>query len=192
MAVLCLLTTGTLFAQNNSGRISGTITDHSGSVIAGATVTVANRDTKVTEKVTTETNGYFVVPTNSNVGAINFQVYEYCPVAADNPQADLTGAALDSVYWDDMLLIQVLPVTNLTATVSGGNVNLSFSAGAGLNYSVLYKTNLTDPAWNVLAGNVAAPLTWQTNVQSVGLTYPVTVSDSVSGQHNRFYKVQSH
>jgi hypothetical protein len=137
-------------------------------------------------------NGYFVVPTNSNVGAINFQVYEYCPVAADNPQADLTGAALDSVYWDDMLLIQVLPVTNLTATVSGGNVNLSFSAGAGLNYSVLYKTNLTDPAWNVLAGNVAAPLTWQTNVQSVGLTYPVTVSDSVSGQHNRFYKVQSH
>lgn len=132
--------------------------------------------------------GYFTVPTNST--AINFQVYEYCPVAADNPQADLTGAALDSVYWDDMTLIQVAPVTNLTATVSGGNVNLSFNAGAGLNYAVLYKTNLTDSSWNTLT-TVAAPMTWQTNTTVLTTQYPLTVTDSVSGQHSRFYKVQS-
>src|SRR5208282_2980862 len=35
---------------------------------------------------------YFMVPTNAGVAAINFQVYEYCPVAADNPQADLGGS----------------------------------------------------------------------------------------------------
>jgi len=117
-------------------------------------------------------------------------VYEYCPVAADNPQADLGGSASDAVYWDDMELIQVLPVTNLTATVSGGNANLSFAAGAGLNYSVLYKTNLTDATWNVLT-NVAAPLSWQTNTTVTTTTYPLTVTDSVSGQHSRFYRVQS-
>jgi hypothetical protein len=133
--------------------------------------------------------GYFIVPTNA--AGINFQVYEYCPVAADSPQADLTGAALDSVYWDDMLLIQVLPVTNLTASASSGNVNLSFSAGAGLTYTVLYKTNLADAAWNVLQSNIAAPLTWQTNTTATTTTWPITVSDSTVGQRSRFYKVQS-
>ena len=138
----------------------------------------------------TWSNGYFVVPTNSTVAQINFQVYEYCPVAADNPQADLTGNAADATYWDDMQLIQVLPVTDLKASVGGGNVTLSFSAGAGLNYAVLYKTNLSDATWNVLANNIAAPLSWQTNITSVGTTYPVTVSDTRTSR-SRFYRVQS-
>jgi hypothetical protein len=139
----------------------------------------------------TFSNGYFMVPTNAGVAAINFQVYEYCPVAADNPQADLGGSASDAVYWDDMLLIQVKPVTDLTAStsVSGNKFNLSFSAGAGLNYQVQYKTNLSDATWTVLT-NVAAPLSWQTNTASVGVTYPITVSDSISAQ-SRFYRVQS-
>jgi hypothetical protein len=140
--------------------------------------------------------GDFVVPTNASVGEINFQVYEYCPVAADvdtngNPAyaGGYLGSASSRVYWDDMELIQVLPVTNLTATVSGGNVNLSFSAGAGLNYSVLYKTNLTDSAWNVLT-NVAAPLSWQNDTNAMTTTYPLIVSDPVAA-HSRFYRVQS-
>src|ERR1035437_10079908 len=90
--------------------------------------------------------GCFMVPTNTPppVAQINFQVYEYCPVAADNLNPPYPSSASDAVYWDDMQLIQVVPVTNLTASVSGNNINLSFSAGAGLDYSVLYKTNLTD------------------------------------------------
>jgi hypothetical protein len=131
--------------------------------------------------------GNFTVPTNAY--QINFQVYEYCPVASDNPQPDLTGSASDAVYWDNMFLIQVLPVTNLTASLSANHITLSFSAGAGLNYSVLYKTNLSDATWNVLT-TVAAPLSWQTNTASVGTTYPLTVTDSLTAQR-RFYRVQS-
>ncbi len=134
--------------------------------------------------------GYFVVPTNSNIAQINFQVYEYVPVAADNPQADLPGVASGSVYWDNMQLIQVTPVTDMKASVIGGNVNLSFSAAAGLNYSVLYKTNLADTAWNMLSNNIAAPITWQTNSASVGTTWPITISDTLSAG-SRFYRVQS-
>jgi hypothetical protein len=89
-----------------------------------------------------------------------------------------------------MRLVQVVPVTDLKATVSGGNINLTFSAGPALSYSVLYKTNLTDTAWNVLSNNIAAPISWQTNTASVGITYPITVSDSITAQH-RFYRVQS-
>ena len=139
---------------------------------------------------TTLTNGYFMVPTNS--AGINFQMYEYCPQATDTPtpQADLGGSASDAVYWDDMELIQITPVTNLTASVSSGNINLSFSGGAGLDYAILYKTNLTDTTWSVLTNNVTVPDSWATNTASVGTTYPITVSDHLT-THNRFYRVQS-
>jgi hypothetical protein len=138
-------------------------------------------------------NGDFMVPTNATTTGttyINFQVYEYCPVAADIPPApNYASVAADAVYWDDLQLIQVVPVTNLTTSVSGNNINLSFSAGAGLDYSVLYKTNLTDATWSVLASNVIAPMSWQTNTASVGTSYPVTVSDPLTA-HSRFYRVQ--
>jgi hypothetical protein len=138
----------------------------------------------------------FMVPTNTTpaTAQINFQVYEYCPQTTD---LDLSGAtpkylgnATDIVYWDDLELIQLVPVTNLTTSVSGNNINLSFSAGAGLVYSVLYKTNLTDAAWSELT-DVQAPWSWQTNVNSIGTSYPVTVSDPLTA-HSRFYRLQVH
>jgi hypothetical protein len=125
-------------------------------------------------------NGYFVVPPDA--AAINYQVYLNVP-AAD-------GIATDAIYWDEMRLIQVTPVTDLKATASGGTVNLTFSAGAAQIYTVFYKTNLTDAVWNVLSSNVAAPMSWQTNTASVGVTYPVTVTDVPNG-HTRFYRVSS-
>ena len=146
---------------------------------------------------TTLPNGVFMVPTNTTppTAQINFQVYEYCPQSTDiDPATGLPlpylGNATDVVYWDDMELIQIVPVTNLTTSVSGNNINLSFAAGAGLEYSVLYKANLTDAAWSVLT-NVTAPMSWQTNSASIGTSYPVTVSDPLTA-HSRFYQVQVH
>jgi hypothetical protein len=124
-------------------------------------------------------SGYFVVP--ADAAFINFEVYENVP-AGGNPA--------DAVYWDEMRFIQVLPVPDLKASFSGGNVNLSFSAGPALTYTLLYKTNLTDTAWNILSNNIAAPLSWQTNTASIGVTYPITVTD-VPSTRTRFYKVQS-
>jgi hypothetical protein len=144
---------------------------------------------------TTLPAGVFTVPTNAGTAQINFQVYEYCPVASDNgglgPIPPYLGSASDVVYWDDMQLIQVTPVTDLKASLSAGTVTLSFSAGAGLTYTVLYKTNLNDATWNVLPGDVAAPISWQTNTASVGTTYPVTKTDPVSASR-RFYRVLVH
>jgi len=124
---------------------------------------------------------------------INYQIYELVPNANDVLVAPpYPGVASDAVYWDDQLLIQVTNVPDLKATVSGGNVNLTFSAGPGLDYAVLYKANLTDPNWIMLTNNVMAPLSWQTNTASVGTSYPVTVSDPIAGQSRRFYKVQAY
>ena len=124
-------------------------------------------------------NGYFTVPAGASY--IKFQVYENVPAG---------GNSADAVYWDEMRLIQVVPVPDLKASVSGGNVNLTFSAGPALTYTLLYKTNLTDTAWNILSNNIAAPLSWQTNTASVGISYPITVTD-VPSTRTRFYKVQS-
>jgi hypothetical protein len=128
----------------------------------------------------TLTSGYFIVP--ADAAFISFEVYENVPA--------IDGIASDAVYWDEMRFIQVLPVPDLKATVSGGSVNLNFSAGAAQTYNILYKTNLTDTVWNVLSNNVAAPMSWQTNTASVGVSYPVTVTDVPNGR-TRFYRVQS-
>jgi hypothetical protein len=142
-------------------------------------LTVSNVVNSSDLPIGTWNHGYFIVPTrdptNIPVAQINFQVYEYCPPSS----AAYPGSASDAVYWDDMQLIQVVPVTNLTASVSGNNINLTFSAGAGLDYSVLYKTNLTDATWSVLANNITDLCT---NVT-------VTVTDALTAG-SRFYRVQ--
>ncbi len=144
---------------------------------------------------TTLSNGDFVMP--ADAGLINYQIYELVPVASDTNAAPFPndtpylGTASDAVYWDDQQLIQVTNVPDLRATVSGGNVNLSFSTGPGLDYAILYKTNLTDANWTLLTNNVIAPLSWQTNTASVGTSYPMTVSDPVTAR-SRFYKVQAY
>ena len=136
-------------------------------------------------------NEYFLVPTNvAGVTQINYQIYEYCPVSSDvGPAGGYLGSATDSTYWDDLWLIQVTPVTNLTAKASAGNMNLSFNGGAGLNYIILYKTNLTDAAWNTLL-TTNAPLSWQNDTTQTGTQYPLTVPDPVGGQQRRFYRIQ--
>ena len=152
--------------------------------------------------INTLTNGIFMVPTNTTppVAAINYQVYEYCPQSSDvmtngngtvGPPEYL-GVASDAVYWDDMMLVQIVPPQSLTASVSGANINLSFGAGAGLDYRIFYKTNLTDTTWNVLT-NVAAPWWWQKYTDYCNnpypYYYPITVTNPITAQ-SRFYRVQ--
>ncbi len=59
---LCLLLSCPLFAQVNTGRILGTITDQTGGVIAGATVTVTNTATGVVRTLTTNQSGEYAAP----------------------------------------------------------------------------------------------------------------------------------
>src|SRR5436190_23785769 len=60
-------------AQTSNGRISGTVTDTSGSVIHGAKVTVTNEATALTWKTTTNSSGFYLI-TNLPVGGYNVGV----------------------------------------------------------------------------------------------------------------------
>jgi hypothetical protein len=59
---VCLLTNHTALAQNNNGRISGTVTDNSGAAVANAAVTVIDQGTRAAIKTTTDSNGFYLVP----------------------------------------------------------------------------------------------------------------------------------
>src|ERR1700693_4345007 len=57
--LLCL----PLFSQGSSGRILGTVTDQSGGVISGATVTVIDTQRGVARTLTTDDAGEYNAPT---------------------------------------------------------------------------------------------------------------------------------
>jgi hypothetical protein len=60
VAFLILCATSFAFAQNtNSGEIRGTVTDPTGAVLPGATVTILNVDTGVSREVTTNQSGIY-------------------------------------------------------------------------------------------------------------------------------------
>src|SRR6202165_906088 len=62
MSLAVFLVCVPLFSQGNQGRITGTITDQSGGVIAGATVTVKDVQRGVTRTLTTGESGEYNAP----------------------------------------------------------------------------------------------------------------------------------
>src|SRR6266852_5884440 len=58
-----LLFSVSLFSQANFGRILGTVTDQSGGVLAGATVTIIDKDRGVARTLTTDDAGEYNAPT---------------------------------------------------------------------------------------------------------------------------------
>lgn len=61
IAAVVLLTCGVNFAQLDTGTIGGTVTDPSGAVVAGATVTLRNTQTNAVRTVQTSNNGAYTV-----------------------------------------------------------------------------------------------------------------------------------
>src|ERR1700756_1056965 len=58
-----LLFSVSLFSQGNFGRILGTVTDQTGGVISGATVTIIDKDRGVARVLTTDDAGEYNAPT---------------------------------------------------------------------------------------------------------------------------------
>jgi hypothetical protein len=58
---ISLLTTATLFAQSDQGRIVGNVSDANGAALPNATVVVTNEKTGETRTVTTNTEGGYTI-----------------------------------------------------------------------------------------------------------------------------------
>jgi hypothetical protein len=75
------------------------------------------------------------------------------------------------------MLVPVVPA--ITASISGSNIILSFPTLSGLNYTVSYKNNLTDPSWTQLGSPVPGN----------GAVESVTDSNILLSQNHRFYRL---
>ncbi len=62
LAFLLQASSSFVFAQSNSGTITGTVTDPSGAVVPGATVTINNPVSEYTRTATTDDAGHFSLP----------------------------------------------------------------------------------------------------------------------------------
>lgn len=62
LAFLLMVCAGSVAGQTIRGTILGTVTDPTGAVLPGATITVTQLDTRFSRIVTTNTEGYYVVP----------------------------------------------------------------------------------------------------------------------------------
>jgi Carboxypeptidase regulatory-like domain/TonB dependent receptor-like, beta-barrel len=60
LLLLTLFFAATLFAQTSTGEANGTVTDQSGAIVSGATVTLTNQATKIENRASTNESGYFI------------------------------------------------------------------------------------------------------------------------------------
>jgi len=58
--IVCIALSLSAFAQSRGGEINGTVTDSSGAVVPGATVTLTNQATNIQTHVNSNSSGYFV------------------------------------------------------------------------------------------------------------------------------------
>lgn len=116
----------------------------------------------------------------------SFNTWQYVPMINTNTgfTAPVTLGGVETLqmsgdYKENANFFMLVPVAaqvNLTAALSSGNIVLSFPTQSGFNYTVMYKNNLTDPAWTPLGSPVAGD----------GTTH--TVTDSTANGH-RFYRL---
>jgi len=123
-----LLSTSRLSAQVTTADIVGTVTDASGAVVPGASITALNESTGQTRKVDGDTEGYFILP---NLPASTYKI-----TAQRNGFGlwESTGIPI-SVGQERTLKVILQPAAVTTeVTVSGGELSvLDTSSAAVLN-----------------------------------------------------------
>src|SRR5579864_1761305 len=94
-AVLCLSTSAALWAQSTStGTVAGAVTDPSGAVVAGATVSLTDTSTNVARTATTNAAGRYIF-VDVNPGLYNLAVSKsgFATAKTENQKVDV-GASI--------------------------------------------------------------------------------------------------
>jgi hypothetical protein len=125
-----LLFSVSLFSQANFGRILGTVTDQSGGVLAGATVTIIDKDRGVARTLTTDDAGEYNAPTlvpstyTVRVEAKGFQKLERQNVVLEvgkEVRVDLTPPPGEQQQ--TVTVTEQLPLVETTNATLGGTLN---------------------------------------------------------------------
>src|SRR4029077_5801575 len=119
-----------LFSQANFGRILGTVTDQSGGVIVGATVTIVDQDRGVTRTLTTDEAGEYNAPNltpgtyTARIEAKGFQTIERKDIAVGvgkEGQIDLSPQPGEQTQ--TVTGTETVPLVETTNAPLGGTLN---------------------------------------------------------------------
>src|SRR6202158_2028694 len=124
--LLCL----PLFSQGNTGRITGTVTDQTGGVVSGATVTVTDTERGVTKNLVSNDAGAYKV----RVEAKGFKAIERQNIVLEvgkEIRVDLTVQPGDQVQ--TITITESVPLVETTNATLGGTLNNADIADMPLN-----------------------------------------------------------
>ena len=130
LSCVCLLAGLPLLSQVNTGRILGTVTDQSGGVIAGASVTVTNAQTGVARNLTTDQAGEYVAP-NLLPGtyivrttAMGFQAFERQNITLEIGQdARIDAQLTPGQITQTIQVTEAIPLLDTTSAVLSGTLS---------------------------------------------------------------------
>jgi carboxypeptidase family protein len=129
-AVGVLLFSFSLFSQGNAGRILGTITDQTGGVISGATVSIIDKDRGVARTLTTDDAGEYNAPTlipgtyTVRVESKGFKTMERQNILLEvgkEVRVDLTVQPGEQVQ--TVTVTEAVPLVETTNATLGGTLN---------------------------------------------------------------------
>ena len=84
-ALACLLTSTGVFAQDFRGAVAGRVTDQSGGILPGVTVTVTHKETNVsTNTVTNETGNYSLLYLQPGAYTVSAELQGFRKVTREN------------------------------------------------------------------------------------------------------------
>ena len=117
--VLCLLLVGTAFyALGQEATVVGTVTDPSGSVVPGVTVTLTNTDTTLSTTVTTNEAGQYIAP------SLHIGHYKLTADAKGFKKAERTGVTLNVGDRDRVDFALQVGATSETVTVEADAIRV--------------------------------------------------------------------
>jgi len=126
MLLLCL----PLFSQGSFGRILGTVTDQSGGVVSGATVTVVDTDRGVTKELVTNDAGEYSAPTLNpgkykvRAEAKGFKAVEHTDVVLEvGKEVRVDMSLVPGAVAETMTITESVPLVETTNAVLGGTIN---------------------------------------------------------------------
>src|SRR3984893_12045383 len=126
LLLLCL----PLFSQGSAGRITGTVTDPSGGVVSGATVTIVDIDRGVTTNLVTNDSGDYNAPTlnpgkyKARAEAKGFKAVERQNVVLEvGKEIRVDVSLVPGAVAETMTITESVPLVETTNATLGGTIN---------------------------------------------------------------------